>query len=58
MGGRFVIVPALVLALGFEIPVAVGTSLLVISINSAAAFTILLTAVAAYSLTHSLPGLV
>jgi uncharacterized protein len=37
VGGGFVIVPALVLALGFEMPVAVGTSLLVISINSAAA---------------------
>ena len=34
-----VIVPALVLALGFEMPVAVGTSLLVIAINSAAALT-------------------
>ncbi len=103
VGGGFVIVPALVLALGFEMPVAVGTSLLVIAINSAAAFasrlgghvhldwpllgvftvaalagtlagnrvasqvdasrltaafTILLVAVAAYSLTRSLPGLV
>ena len=103
VGGGFVIVPALVLALGFEMPVAVGTSLLVIAINSAAAlaarlgghvhldwpllgvlnaaalagalagnrvasrvdasrltsaFTILLIAVAAYSLTRSLPGLV
>jgi uncharacterized protein len=38
VGGGFVIVPALVLALGFEMPVAVGTSLLVIAINSAAAF--------------------
>ena len=37
VGGGFVIVPALVLALGFEMPVAVGTSLLVIAINSAAA---------------------
>ena len=37
VGGGFVIVPALVLALGFEMPVAVGTSLLVITINSAAA---------------------
>lgn len=37
MGGGFVIVPALVLALGFEMPIAVGTSLLVISVNSAAA---------------------
>jgi len=102
VGGGFVIVPALVLALGFEMPIAVGTSLLVIAINSAAAlaarlgghvqldwpllgvfilaalagtlagnrvasrvdasrltaaFTILLVAVAAYSLTRSLPGL-
>jgi uncharacterized protein len=38
VGGGFVVVPALVLALGFEMPVAVGTSLLVITINSAAAF--------------------
>lgn len=37
VGGGFVIVPALVLVLGFEMPAAVGTSLLVISINSAAA---------------------
>jgi uncharacterized membrane protein YfcA len=103
VGGGFVIVPALVLALGFQMPVAVGTSLLVIAINSAAAltarlgshvhlawpllgvfgvaalagalagnrvasgvdasrptsaFTILLIAVAAYSLTRSRPGLV
>ena len=103
VGGGFVIVPALVLALGFEMPVAVGTSLLVIAINSAAAlaarlgghvhldwpllgvftaaalagalagnrvasrldasrlttaFTVLLIAVAAYSLIRSLPGLV
>jgi uncharacterized protein len=103
VGGGFVIVPALVLALGFEMPVAVGTSLLVIAINSTAAlaarlgghahlawpllgvltaaalagaltgnrvasrvdasrltaaFTILLIAVAGYSLTRSLPGLV
>jgi len=103
VGGGFVIVPALVLALGFEMPVAVGTSLLVIAINSTAAFAarlgghvslawpllgvfiaaalagtlagnrvasrvdasrltaafaILLVAVAAYSLTRSLPGLV
>ena len=103
VGGGFVIVPALVLTLGFEMPVAVGTSLLVIAINSAAAlaarlgghvhlarpllgvftvtalagamagnrvasrvdasrlstaFTVLLVAVAAYSLARSLPGLV
>ena len=37
VGGGFVIVPALVLALGFDMPTAVGTSLLVISVNSAAA---------------------
>ena len=37
VGGGFVIVPALVLALGFDMPVAVGTSLLVIAINSTAA---------------------
>ena len=35
VGGGFVIVPALVLALGFTMPEAVGTSLLVIAINSA-----------------------
>lgn len=34
VGGGFVIVPALVLALGFDMPDAVGTSLLVITINS------------------------
>ncbi|MGW7004048.1 sulfite exporter TauE/SafE family protein [Streptomyces sp. NPDC054933] len=37
VGGGFVIVPALVGALGYEMPVAVGTSLLVIAINSAVA---------------------
>jgi uncharacterized membrane protein YfcA len=37
VGGGFVIVPALVLALGFSMPEAVGTSLLVIAINSAVA---------------------
>jgi len=37
VGGGFVIVPALVLVLGFHMPAAVGTSLLVIAINSAAA---------------------
>jgi len=40
VGGGFVIVPALVLALGFDMPAAVGTSLLVIAINSAAALTV------------------
>lgn len=39
VGGGFVIVPALVLALRFPMPAAVGTSLLVIVINSAAALT-------------------
>ena len=37
VGGGFAVVPALVLALGFSMPVAVGTSLLVIAINSATA---------------------
>ena len=103
VGGGWSSVPALVLVLGFDMPAAVGTSLLVIAINSAAAlaarlgggqvrldwallrrvrrrragrgagrqprrvrvdasrlstaFTILLIAVAAYSLARSLPGL-
>jgi uncharacterized membrane protein YfcA len=38
VGGGFLVVPALVLALGLPMPLAVGTSLLVIAINSAAAF--------------------
>lgn len=38
VGGGFLVVPALVLALGLPMPFAVGTSLLVIAINSAAAF--------------------
>ncbi len=37
VGGGFVIVPALVLSLGFTMPQAAGTSLLVIAINSAVA---------------------
>ncbi|KUL48724.1 hypothetical protein ADL22_09205 [Streptomyces sp. NRRL F-4489] len=37
VGGGFVVVPALTLVLGLEMPVAVGTSLLVILINSGAA---------------------
>lgn len=37
VGGGFALVPALVLALSFPMPVAVGTSLLVIAINSATA---------------------
>jgi len=36
VGGGFVIVPALVLALGLPMQTAIGTSLLVIAINSAA----------------------
>ena len=39
VGGGFVIVPALVLALGFTMPEAVGTSLVVIAINSAVVLT-------------------
>lgn len=39
VGGGFVIVPALVLALGFRMPEAVGTSLLVITVNSVVALT-------------------
>ncbi|MDZ7914468.1 sulfite exporter TauE/SafE family protein [Rhodococcus sp. NPDC078407] len=39
VGGGFLIVPALVLALGYSMPVAVGTSLVIISITSAGAFT-------------------
>ncbi|UTT66028.1 sulfite exporter TauE/SafE family protein [Janibacter sp. CX7] len=35
VGGGFVVVPALVMVLGFPMPVAVGTSLLVIAVNSA-----------------------
>ena len=34
VGGGFVIVPALVVALRYEMPIAVGTSLIVIAINS------------------------
>jgi uncharacterized membrane protein YfcA len=37
VGGGFVIVPALTLTLGFSMPDAIGTSLLVIAINSAVA---------------------
>ncbi|GAC1439881.1 MAG: sulfite exporter TauE/SafE family protein [Mycobacteriales bacterium] len=37
VGGGFVIVPALVLLLAYEMPTAVGTSLLIISLNSAVA---------------------
>lgn len=38
VGGGFLVVPALVLALGLPMPFAVGTSLVVITIDSAAAF--------------------
>jgi len=34
VGGGFVIVPALVFALGFSLPVAIGTSLIVVAMNS------------------------
>jgi uncharacterized membrane protein YfcA len=37
VGGGFILVPALVLAMEFPMPVAVGTSLLVIAVNSATA---------------------
>ncbi|HLN41193.1 MAG TPA: sulfite exporter TauE/SafE family protein [Acidimicrobiales bacterium] len=37
VGGGFIIVPALVLALGFDMPTAIGTSLLVIAVNCAVA---------------------
>ncbi len=37
VGGGFIIVPALVLSLRYEMPTAVGTSLLVISLNSGVA---------------------
>lgn len=39
VGGGFVIVPALVMILGHPMPVAVGTSLLVVTVNSVAALT-------------------
>lgn len=39
VGGGFVLVPALVLSLAFPMPVAIGTSLLVIAVNSATALT-------------------
>lgn len=38
VGGGFALVPALVLVLYYPMPVAVGTSLLVIAVNSATAF--------------------
>lgn len=39
VGGGFAVVPALALALGFSMPAAVGTSLLVIVVNSVTALT-------------------
>ncbi|MDV6244900.1 sulfite exporter TauE/SafE family protein [Rhodococcus opacus] len=39
VGGGFVIVPVLVIALAYPMPIAVGTSLLVITLNSAIALT-------------------
>jgi uncharacterized membrane protein YfcA len=38
VGGGFLIIPVLVLALGLSIPTAIGTSLVVVAINSAAGF--------------------
>jgi uncharacterized membrane protein YfcA len=38
VGGGFLVVPALVLLLGFDMAAAVGTSLVVVAINSAAGF--------------------
>ncbi|SDE85371.1 hypothetical protein SAMN05660485_01869 [Blastococcus fimeti] len=38
VGGGFLIIPVLVLALGLRMPVAVGTSLVVVALNSAAGF--------------------
>lgn len=40
VGGGFLVVPALVFALGMPMPIAVGTSLVVITINSAAALAV------------------
>ncbi|HKS99293.1 MAG TPA: sulfite exporter TauE/SafE family protein [Rugosimonospora sp.] len=40
VGGGFVVVPALVLALGFDMATAVGTSLLVIAINAGSALAV------------------
>jgi uncharacterized protein len=39
VGGGFVVVPTQVLVLGFDMPAAAGTSLVVIAVNSAAALT-------------------
>ncbi len=40
VGGGFVVVPALVLVLGFDMPTAAGTSLVVIAVNSAVALAV------------------
>lgn len=40
VGGGFVVVPALVVVLGFPMPVAIGTSLLVMVINASVAFAV------------------
>lgn len=47
VGGGFVVVPALVLMLGLDMPVAVGTSLVVVTVNSIAGLAVHLDAVAA-----------
>lgn len=57
VGGGFVIVPALVLVLKLPMPEAIGTSLLVIVINSAVAFSNRL-AIASIELNVTLPFLV
>ncbi|MFD2398954.1 TSUP family transporter [Prauserella oleivorans] len=46
VGGGFLVVPALVLMLGLDMPVAVGTSLVVVTINSIAGLAAHLDAVA------------
>ncbi|MGY1737312.1 sulfite exporter TauE/SafE family protein [Geodermatophilus sp. SYSU D00684] len=38
VGGGFLIIPVLVLALGLPMPTAIGTSLLIVAVNSAAGF--------------------
>ncbi len=43
VGGGFLVVPALVFALSLNLPTAIGTSLLVIAVNSAAAFAVRIT---------------
>lgn len=56
VGGGFVVVPALVLALGFTMPTAVGTSLLVISINSAVALLARFSGASAHQLNWTVLG--